>query len=99
MPRKQGTGRQYIDLGLPGLCRRLDAARRRKDWTQRDLARAAGIDDHAAANLIDPRNFGEPRLPTMVAVCRALGLTLDGLFGLPATSARIPPGAEPVGWI
>lgn len=99
MPRHGGTGRQYLDLGLPAVCRRLDAARRQRAWTYRDLGRAAGIDETQAAKLLAPLSFGEPQLPTVVGLARALGLTLDGLFGIPAASSKIPEGVEAIGWI
>lgn len=99
MPRRSGTNRQYLDLGLPAVCRRLEVARQRKGWTKRDMARAAGVDEKAASKLLDPATFAEPQLRTAAGVVRALGLTLDGLFGLPANSARIPPGEDALAWL
>lgn len=99
MPRHDGTGRQYLDLGLPAICRRLDEARRRREWSKRDLGRHAGVDETTAAKFLDPIKFGEPQLASARAIARALGLTLDGLFGLPATSARIPDREDPIAWI
>lgn len=99
MPRHGGTNRQYIDLGLPAVCRKLDEARRRRGWTYRDLGRAARVAETQAAKLLDPTSFGEPQLPTLVGLAGALGLTLDDLFGLPAVSSKIPPAARPIDWI
>src|SRR5579884_2420056 len=99
MPRHSGTGRQYLDLGLPAVCRRLEQARQRKGWTKRDLGKAAGVDEKQAGKMLDPATFGEPQLRTAAAVVRALGLTLDGLFGMPAGNARIPPGEDPLAYI
>lgn len=98
MPRHQGTARQYLDLGLPAVCRRLDAARQRRGWTKRDLGRAAGVDEKSAAKMLDPAIFAEPQLATANRVVRALGLTLDGVFGMPAGD-RIPPGEDPIAHI
>lgn len=96
MPRHDGTARQYLDLGIPRLCRQLDQARQRKDWTKRDLARAAGVDEKQAAKLLEPRTFGEPQLRTMRNIVRALGLTLDGVVGLRADAAPIPDREDPI---
>jgi transcriptional regulator with XRE-family HTH domain len=100
MPRHAGTSRQRIEFGLPAVCRRLDAARERRGWSVHRLGHEAGIDEKAAGKLLRPETFGEPQLGTMTRIAQALGLTLDGLFGLPATNARIPPDApEPIAWI
>jgi transcriptional regulator with XRE-family HTH domain len=99
MPRHNGTDREYLDHGIPALCRRLEAAREKKDWTKRDLARAAGVAESQVAKLLDPQRFGEPQLGTMVKIARALGLTLDGLFGLPPRAEKIPPGEDPIAYI
>ena len=99
MPRHDGTAAQYLDLGLPRLCRQLDQARQRKGWTKRDLGRAAGVDEKQAAKLLDPRSFGEPQLRTMRNVVRALGLGLDGVTGLPAGCAPIPAREDPIAYI
>lgn len=100
MPRKTGTNRQYIDLGLPAVCRKLGDALRRKEWTVREFGRHAGISEQTAAKLLDPQTIGEPRIGTLLPAARALGLTLDGLFGLPASSTRIPADtAAPIDWI
>jgi transcriptional regulator with XRE-family HTH domain len=99
MPRHDGTNRQYLDLGLPQICRRLEEARARRGWTKRELGRTAGVDEKQAGKLLDPRTFGEPQLATMRAVVRALGLSLDGLFGLPATAAQVPGREDPISYI
>ena len=100
MPRQAGTRREYIDLSLPSVCRKLSDALGRKGWTQRDLGRMAGVEEKAAGKLLDPRTFGEPQLATVAAVTKALGLSLDGLFGLPASNSKIPRDEEePIAWI
>lgn len=99
MPRRDGTNREYIDHGLPRICRRLDEARRRREWTKRDLGRHAGVDETTAAKFLDPLKFGEPQLASARVLVRALGLTLDGLFGLPAGSSRVPAGEDPIAYI
>ncbi|HEY1301437.1 MAG TPA: helix-turn-helix transcriptional regulator [Stellaceae bacterium] len=99
MPRRDGAAQQYLDLAVPRVARALEAARRRKDWTKRDLGRAAGVSETQVAKLLDAKTFGEPQLATMVRVARALGLSLDGLFGIPADATPIPEQEDPIAYI
>lgn len=49
-------------------------ARKDKDWTQTDLARAIGTTQSAIARLESGDH--DPKLSTMIAVCRALRIPL-----------------------
>ena len=57
---------------------RLKAARAAKDMTQQDLADAVGV-TRQTVNLIERGDYN-PTIRLCIAICRALGATLDQLF-------------------
>ena len=100
MARRGGTARHFIDLGIPRICRALQAARERRGLNMTELAERARIDPWTVRKFEDPQRFGEPQLAAFCKLAGTLGLRLDGLFAVPATAVPIPPGtADPIGWI
>ena len=57
---------------------RLKAARVSKDWSQAELAEQVGV-TRQTIGMIEAGRFN-PSLALCVAICRALGKTLDDLF-------------------
>ena len=57
---------------------RMKAARVRRDWSQTDLAERVGV-TRQTIGMIEAGRFN-PSLALCVAICRALGATLDDLF-------------------
>ena len=57
----------------------LKAARAQKDMTQKDLAAAVGV-SRQTINAIEQGEYN-PTIKLCRAICRALGKTLDELFG------------------
>ena len=57
---------------------RLKAARAAKDWSQAELAERVGV-TRQTIGMIEAGRFN-PSLALCVAICRALGATLDALF-------------------
>ncbi|MDE2138828.1 MAG: helix-turn-helix domain-containing protein [Gammaproteobacteria bacterium] len=97
--RPVGDAREYSGLDIPAICHLLDERRQRRQMTKRDLSRAAGVSEQQVAKLLDPARFGEPQLATALRVAQALGLTLDGLLGLPVGTAMVSPGEDPIAHI
>ena len=56
----------------------MKAARVRRDWSQTDLAERVGV-TRQTIGMIEAGRFN-PSLALCVAICRALGTTLDDLF-------------------
>ncbi len=57
---------------------RLKSARAAKDWSQQDLADAVGV-SRQTVNAIEKGDYN-PTIRLCLAICRALGKTLDDLF-------------------
>ena len=57
---------------------RMKAARAAKDWSQAELAERVGV-TRQTIGMIEAGRFN-PSLALCVAICKALGTTLDGLF-------------------
>ena len=57
---------------------RMKAARVSKDWSQSELAERVGV-TRQTIGMIEAGRFN-PSLALCVAICRALGTTLDDLF-------------------
>lgn len=57
---------------------RLKAARAGKDWSQQQLADAVGV-SRQTINAIEKGDYN-PTIRLCIAICRALGRTLDDLF-------------------
>lgn len=57
----------------------IKAARAQKDMTQKDLAQAVGV-SRQTINAIEQGEYN-PTIKLCRAICRALGKTLDELFG------------------
>ncbi len=57
---------------------RLKAARAAKDWSQQELADAVGV-SRQTINAIEKGDYN-PTIRLCLAICRALGKTLDELF-------------------
>ncbi len=57
---------------------RMKAARKEKGFSQDDLARAVGV-SRQTVNMIERGDYN-PTLNLCVALCKALGKTLDQLF-------------------
>jgi hypothetical protein len=90
VPTCHDTARAYLDVGITAVARRIADARRARagrTW----YGRAAGMSDRRVAEYETPPKFGQPRLAPFTAAIRALGWTLDGLVGMPVTSAPMPP--------
>ena len=58
---------------------KMKAARALKDLSQEDLARMCGV-SRQTINAIEKGDYN-PTLKLCVTICRALGTTLDDLFG------------------
>lgn len=56
----------------------MKAARVRRDWSQTELAERVGV-TRQTIGMIEAGRFN-PSLALCVAICRALGTTLDDLF-------------------
>ena len=56
----------------------MKAARVRRDWSQSELAERVGV-TRQTIGMIEAGRFN-PSLALCVAICRALGTTLDDLF-------------------
>ena len=77
---------------------RLRELREARDWTQRQLAAAAGITAAAVKCIEQGRH--KPTWETAVALCRALGVRPDAFAQAPACLPRArgrPRKAEPAG--
>ena len=57
---------------------RLKAARAGKDWSQQQLADAVGV-SRQTVNAIEKGDY-HPTIRLCLAICKALGCTLDDLF-------------------
>lgn len=57
---------------------RLKAARAGKDWSQQQLADAVGV-SRQTINAIEKGDYN-PTIRLCLAICKALGCTLDDLF-------------------
>lgn len=57
---------------------KMKAARVRRDWSQSELAERVGV-TRQTIGMIEAGRFN-PSLALCVAICRALGTTLDDLF-------------------
>lgn len=57
---------------------RLKAARAGKDWSQQQLADAVGV-SRQTVNAIEKGDYN-PTIRLCLAICKALGCTLDDLF-------------------
>ena len=57
---------------------KLKAARAAKDWSQQQLADAVGV-SRQTINAIEKGDYN-PTIKLCLAICRALGCTLDQLF-------------------
>ncbi len=57
---------------------RLKSARAAKDWSQQELADAVGV-SRQTINAIEKGDYN-PTIRLCLAICRALGKTLDELF-------------------
>ena len=57
---------------------KLKAARAAKDWSQQQLAEAVGV-SRQTVNAIEKGDY-TPTIKLCLAICRALGCTLDELF-------------------
>lgn len=58
---------------------KIRALRKKRRWTQKDLAGASGVDQGLISRL-ENNNQGATRIDTFVAVARALGVATDDLF-------------------
>ncbi len=58
---------------------KIRALRKKRRWTQKDLADASGVDQGLISRL-ENNNQGATRIDTFVAVARALGVATDDLF-------------------
>ena len=57
---------------------KLKAARAARDWSQQQLAEAVGV-SRQTINAIEKGDYN-PTIRLCIAICRALGCTLDELF-------------------
>lgn len=57
---------------------KLKAARAGRDWSQQQLAEAVGV-SRQTINAIEKGDYN-PTIRLCIAICRALGCTLDELF-------------------
>ena len=57
---------------------KLKAARAARDWSQQQLAEAVGV-SRQTINAIEKGDYN-PTIKLCLAICRALGCTLDQLF-------------------
>ena len=57
---------------------KLKAARAGRDWSQQQLAEAVGV-SRQTINAIEKGDYN-PTIKLCIAICRALGCTLDELF-------------------
>ena len=57
---------------------RMKSARAAMDWSQQQLADAVGV-SHQTINAIEKGEYN-PTIRLCIAICRALGKTLDELF-------------------
>jgi transcriptional regulator with XRE-family HTH domain len=71
---------------VPNVGRSVRALREERGLSQMALAVAAGLSLNAVARL-EQGGIPDPRLSTVVAIARALGVTLDQLV-------KVPPGTE-----
>ncbi len=72
-PRKTSKGRRVRVKNL-----RMKAARVGRDWSQAELAERVGV-TRQTIGMIEAGRFN-PSLALCVAICRALGTTLNDLF-------------------
>ena len=72
----------------------INAAKKRKNMTNNDLAEATGL---TLSNIdkITSGNNDNPKLSTLQAICKALDLTLDDLVETPAKKTKTPTSEEP----
>ena len=78
-----------IREALPAVCRRIRLLRERLGMEQKALAGAIGVSASAVSNWENGR--GRPDLNLLPALCRALGTTMDQLFGLEGPSGEVSP--------
>ena len=76
MPRRK----METDTGLPALSDRIRSLREARGLEQKALAARLGVTANAVSNWENGRS--RPDLNLLPALCRALGVTLYGLFGL-----------------
>lgn len=72
---------QEIASNIEFFSARLKQAKEEKRYTNQMLADESGVSLSAVARLLSGAT-GDPKLYDVVAICRALGLSLDDLFGL-----------------
>lgn len=68
---------------------KIRALRNKRRWTQKELSLTSGIDQSLISDLENNKKTG-PRIDTMVALARALGVTTDDLF-VPAEPVPVEP--------
>ncbi len=59
---------------------KIRALRKKRRWSQKDLADASGVSDQGLISRLENNNQGATRIDTFVAVARALGVATDDLF-------------------
>ena len=79
MKLRHGVPRRITGEGRGGFVKNLKmkAARVRRDWSQSELAERVGV-TRQTIGMIEAGRFN-PSLARWVAICRALGTTLDDL--------------------
>ena len=88
-PDKETVSAGDIREALPAVCRRIRLLRERLGMEQKTLAGAIGVSANAVSNWENGR--GRPDLNLLPALCRALGTTMDQLFGLQGPSGEVSP--------
>lgn len=73
-----GSLRATITLGMEGAGARIKRERERRDWSQAELARRAGIHRVTLADL--ERGASQPSLDTLLALAEALRVPLTRLL-------------------
>lgn len=72
---------QEISKNIELFPARLKQAKEKKHFTNQTLADESGVSHWAVARLLSG-STGDPKLYDVAAICRALGVSLDDLFGL-----------------
>lgn len=72
---------QEISKNIELFPARLKQAKEEKHFTNQTLADESGVSHSAVARLLSG-STGDPKLYDVAAICRALGVSLDDLFGL-----------------
>jgi transcriptional regulator with XRE-family HTH domain len=82
-----------VEENVPALAGNLKTLRQAKGLTQQALASAAGI-SMSVVFQIEQGARGDPRISTVVALARALGVTMDQLVSNAPAEPASPPKAE-----